>query len=113
MPQPTQPLTPEELAQAAKNAAHESYPHRLLVDADIAIDEAADGPMDETISSRMSRWSRMTGWRKRVGGAMCKFLNVFQRNHGPRAEVGDIVRAKHELGIEESSLDALESKQPK
>lgn len=92
---------PQQEAQAAK----EGYVRRLPVDADIAIDEALGGPMDETISSRMRRWSLMpSGIRQKIGKAICWGLDKFQKYHGEKAQAGDIERAKNVIAIEEKSL---------
>ncbi len=104
---PVQPLTPDQVRQAEANAGKEGYARRLPVALDIAIDEAAGGPMDETISSRMSRWAVMGGVRGVIGRGMCRFLNIFSKDHGPHAQVGDLTRARNEVVREEESLRKL------
>lgn len=102
------PLTPEQIAQQEARAAKEGYVRRLPVDLDIAIDEAADGPMDETISSRVRRISDAhPKWGLNPGVWLAKALNaglnLVQSNHGAKAEAGDLERAQNEVAIEEKA----------
>lgn len=53
----------------------------------IAIDQLGNailaGDPDETISSRMGKWSsrQKSGWRRKVGRTVCWFLNKIDKNH--------------------------------
>lgn len=51
----------------------------------IAIDQLANallfGDPDETISSRMGKWSNMNGWRKRVACPICWVLHLIDPHH--------------------------------
>ena len=60
---PNVPLTPEGIKQAEQRAENENYARRLPVALDIGLDEAAGGPMDMTISTRMWLWSKQKGFK--------------------------------------------------
>lgn len=79
-------------------ANHQGVIHHELVVADEFINGATLGPLDDTISSRMYRWKigmvpKPYFWKRWVGSGMCAFLNLFQRNHGFKANIGDHGRA--------------------
>ena len=103
---PVTPITPQQTALQEAKAAKEGYIRRLPVALDIAVDEAAGGPMNMTISTRMGIWAlRPQGIRKHIGVGMCKFLNLFQSNHDPKAAAGDLERAKQVTAdIEDSGI---------
>jgi len=103
------PLTPAQIAQAQKNSAHESYPHRDLVAVDQMANVLAGGLPDETISSRVRRVSDAhPGWSWNPGVWVAKALNaglnLIQTNHGEKAQVGDIQRAQN---VEKTDSGAL------
>jgi hypothetical protein len=98
---PVTPLTPAETSQQEAQAATEGWIHRDLV----AIDEAGNvvflrGLPDETISSHASR-AALEGheWGKVLSDA----LDWFQKNHGPKAQAGDLERAENIVQTEEAS----------
>ena len=104
---PVTPLTPEQTAQQEQQAAEEGWIHRDLV----AIDQAGNviflrGLPDETISSHASR-AAADGheWGKILSTA----LDWFQKNHGPKAEAGDLERAE---AIVKTELKSGEVSQP-
>jgi hypothetical protein len=101
MSAPIVPLTPEQEKQAEARAAKEPYLRRLPVVVDIATDEFLGGPMGETISSRCARAAEAGKW---WGIAMSRFLNLFQKDHGPLAQAGDIARAKSLEELEETAV---------
>jgi uncharacterized protein YfaQ (DUF2300 family) len=88
---PVIPLTPEQVAQAEAQAAKEGFLHRTLVGLDIFANVLTGGNEDETISSRSSRAATQG---KKWGIVMSKFLDIFQRDHGPKAQSGDVERAQ-------------------
>lgn len=92
-----------------QQAAKEGYLHRDGVAVDIAVDEIAGGPMDETISSRVRRVSDAhPGWSWNPGVWLAKginkFCNLFQKDHGAKAEAGDLERAQKAVEIEKQAL---------
>ena len=97
---PITPLTPEQVAQQEAQAAKEGYLHREAVAVDIFLNETADGKMDETISSRAARADEKGKWWGRV---MSRFLDFFQSDHGPKAQAGDVERAKAVESLEDQS----------
>ncbi|HXN98587.1 MAG TPA: hypothetical protein VN881_05900 [Candidatus Acidoferrales bacterium] len=100
MHSPITPLAPSAVQQQEQQAEHEKYLHRMLVGLDQFLNVVTDGDPDETISARSARAAEKgRPW----GLAMCKFLNVFQKNHGPKAQAGDVARADAVLAAEDGS----------
>lgn len=101
-------LTPQQAADAAKRAEQEGYVRRLPVELDIGADELAGGPMDETISTRMNRWSQMSGVRGFIGKWANRLNNVLfpskKGPHGPLATAGDMGRAEAEVERDKQAL---------
>lgn len=97
---PVTPLTPQQEAQQERQAGREGYVHRALVGLDQFVNVLCGGLPDETISSRASRAAEQG---KLWGVAMSRFLNLFQKDHGPKAQAGDTERAEKVLKTEESS----------
>lgn len=110
MTDPITPLDPQQTAKEEAQTAKEGYLRRLPVAIDIFADEVADGPMDETISSRAARASRKGKWWGRL---LSKFLNLFQKDHGADAQAGDVERAQNVLNLENSSGDLNQPNQEK
>lgn len=97
---PTVPLTPSETAAKEAKALKEGYVHRALVGLDQFVNVLTGGLPDETISARSARAAEQgKGW----GVAMSKFLNLFQANHGPKAQAGDAARAQRVTSVEKAS----------
>jgi hypothetical protein len=90
------PLTPQQIAEQEEQAASEGFIKRDLV----AIDQAAEtvifgGPPDTTISSETAVMATEdTGFKKEVGELVSKGLDLFQKDHGAKAEAGDLERAE-------------------
>jgi len=101
------PLTEEQKAQQEQKAAHEGLLARTLVSLDIFLNVLTGGLEDETISSRMARWSTNTGLRKLIGTAICRFLDLFESDHGAKAEAGDLERAQTVEQTESTSGNLL------
>jgi hypothetical protein len=100
MSDPITPLTPEQTQAAEVRAEHEVYLHRILVGLDQFMNVLSNGDPDETISARAARAAeRGKPW----GIAMSKFLNIFQKDHGPRAQAGDVARATAVETLEDAS----------
>lgn len=91
MTDPITPLTPSQTRTQEEQAAHEAYLHRVLVGLDQFFNVISDGDPDETISSRAARAAEKG---KPWGIAMSKFLNLFQKDHGAKAQAGDAERAQ-------------------
>jgi hypothetical protein len=80
-----------DIPVAMAKAANEGWVHRQLVAFDIAFNVIVlRGQQDETISTHSYR-AMLEG--KTWGKLMCKWLNGFQANHGPKATSGDYQRA--------------------
>jgi hypothetical protein len=100
MSDPITPLTPEQVAKQEAQASKEGYLHKDLVGLDQFANVLSGGNPDETISSRSARAAEQG---KTWGVVMSKFLNLFQRDHGPKAQAGDVERAEAVEKIEDSS----------
>jgi hypothetical protein len=101
MSDPITPLSSTQLATQEAQAANEGAVHRDLVAVDIAANEILlRGQMDETISSHAARADESG---KRWGRYLSKFLNLFQSDHGAKAQAGDLERAQNVTRIEASS----------
>jgi hypothetical protein len=99
---PITPLTKAETLAEEAAAKTEGYVHRDLVACDIAANVIAGGHEDETISSRCSRDALQ---HKPVGVAVSEVLDVFQSNHGAKAQASDVERAKELIALEDSAGD--------
>lgn len=102
---PVTPLTPAQTALQEAKAAKEGYLRRLPVALDIFASELADDPMNMTIStswgiaalgrSPSNPTQKIGKVRQSLAAAGCKFLNLFQTNHDPKAAAGDDWRGAH------------------
>jgi hypothetical protein len=97
---PITPLTPAQVAQQQAQAAKEGYLHRDLVALDQTANVFLGGKPDETISARAARADEKGRWWGRV---MSRFLDFFQSDHGPKAQAGDVERAKAVESLEDES----------
>ncbi len=77
------------------------YLHNVLVGADQEGNIILGGKPDETISSRSQRAADRGN---PVGKAMTGFLHLFQKDHGHKAEQGDLRRAEDVEETEEKAL---------
>jgi hypothetical protein len=84
------PLTPAEVAAQEAQAAKEGYIKRDLIALDMGVNVLTGGLPDETISSR---WARGAEQGHILGELGSKFLDVFQADHGAKAQAGDTERA--------------------
>lgn len=94
------PLTPQQLQKYETKALHQPYWHRLLVALDMFVNVIFNGHPDETISSRSAR-AATEG--KTWGVLMSKFLDLFQNDHGAKAEAADLERSKEVGYLEDKS----------
>jgi hypothetical protein len=94
------PLTPDQLARQEAQAEKEAYLKRALIGLDMFMNVLTDGDPDETISSRSARAAEKG---KHSGIFMSKFLDVFQHDHGAKAQAGDVARAQAVIATEDSS----------
>lgn len=94
------PLTPEQIAAQEAQASKEGYVKRNLIALDMEANSLLDGKPDETISSR---WARAAERGSKLGIIGSKLLDLFQRNHGAKAQAGDVERAKAIESTEENS----------
>lgn len=85
------PLTAAETEAQARHAIQEKYLERCLVGLDQFVNVLTDGDADETISARAARAAeRGKPW----GVALSRLLDLFQRDHGARAQAGDLGRGE-------------------
>lgn len=104
MNDPITPLTPQQTTLQEQRAGKEGYAKRDLIGLDQFVNVLADGDPDETISSRMARWSTEdSGLKKDIGDAMSAALDLAQKDHGAKAIAGDEDRAEKVAAIEEDS----------
>ncbi len=106
MSNPITPLSESQTQTQEQQTAKESYIRRELVDVDIFADETLGGREDETISTRLARWSyNYKGVRGFVGRIGSKMLGLIQKDHGADAAAGDLERAESETqAIEDSGI---------
>lgn len=97
---PLTPLDPAQTTVQEDQTAHERYVHRVLVGLDQFLNVLTDGDPDETISSRAARAAEK---KKPWGVALSKFLNLFQHDHGAKAQAGDFERAEAVAKLETES----------
>lgn len=96
------PLSSRQTAIQEEQAAAEGYLKRCLIGLDQFMNVLTDGDADETISSRAARAAQQgKGW----GIALSKFLDIFQSDHGAKAQAGDAVRAADVITTEVESGD--------
>ena len=101
---PITPLTPAQISTQEISASKEGYVKRDLVGFDQFVNVLTDGDPDETISSRMARWATEdSGLKHDLGSAVSKGLDLFQKDHGAKAEAGDLERAQTVVTTEESA----------
>jgi hypothetical protein len=91
MSNPITPLTPEQTEEQGLQALHEDYLRRVIVEVDVLLNVASGGRPDMTISSRAALAAKHGS---PVGIELSKLLNVFQPDHGAKADAGDLYRAQ-------------------
>lgn len=94
------PLTPAEVAAQEAKAAKEGYFMRDLIALDMGVNVLTGGLPDETFSSR---WARGAEEHHRLDELGSKALDLFQHDHGAKAQAGDTERATAVVEIEEAS----------
>ena len=82
-------------------AAREGWAHRFLVAFDICVNVLFRGQPDETISGRAYRASLEN---KLWGVVMNYWLGLLENQHGAKAAVGDLQRAKNRIKINSKVL---------
>ena len=103
----TTPSNNQVCAWAAKSAGH-GYIKRLLCALDMFVNAIFDGNLDETISSRTSRWVRCNTpefclWRW-ISTWIIWLCDLVEASHGIKAESGDMIRAIEVLNLERKDL---------
>lgn len=105
MTDPITPLTPEQVAAQEAKTAKEGYFKKDLIGLDQFVNVETGGNPDETISSRMARWdTESTGARHEIGKIISEGLDLFQADHGAKAEAGDLERSEAVRSIENKAL---------
>lgn len=99
---PITPLTKAQTLAQEASAATEGYVHRVAVAVDIATNVVAGGQEDETISSRASRDALE---HKPVGVVVSEVLDLFQADHGAKAQAADVERAEAVIKLETAAGD--------
>lgn len=94
------PLTTTEVVTEEKQASTEGYFIRVLIAFDIFANVVFKGNPDETLSSRSARAATEGKW---WGIILSKFLDLFQSDHGAKAEAGDVTRAEAVIALEDKS----------
>jgi hypothetical protein len=94
------PLTPAQVATQEAQAAKEGYIKRDLIALDMGVNVLTGGLPDETVSSR---WARGAEQHHIVGEIGSKFLDLFEKDHGAKAQAGDTERARHVVETEAAS----------
>jgi hypothetical protein len=94
------PLAPAQVVAQEAQASKEGYLKRDLIALDMGVNVLTGGLPDETISSR---WARGAEQGHFVGEIGSKFLDVFQRDHGAKAQAGDTERAERVVETEAQS----------
>ncbi len=95
-------LSQRQIEQQEQETCKEGYVHRVLVALDQFGNVVLGGDPDETISARSARAVERGNW---LGKFMCWWLDKLQRNHGEKAECGDLERAEIVEQIESRELD--------
>src|SRR5260370_28578655 len=85
------PLTPEQIVENEARAAKEGYVKRVLISLDQFANVITGGKPGETVSARSGRAAARGA---KFGKFMVWWLDKFQKNHGEKAEAGDLARAK-------------------
>lgn len=107
MSDPIQPLTRAQTAEYEASGENHGYVMRCLVALDQFANVVAGGESDETLSSR---WARADLNGSRLGRLGSRILDLFQPDHGARAQAGDLARGE---AVAASELDAGDLDQPR
>jgi hypothetical protein len=94
------PLTPEQIAAQEAQAGKNGYIKRNLIALDMEASVVMDGNPDETISSRLARDAEKG---MEIGILGSKILDVFEKDHGAKAQAGDVERAVIVIALETKS----------
>jgi hypothetical protein len=95
------PLTPEQIQLQESRAAKEGFVHRTLVAFDQFWNVATGGLPDETISSRAERDAIKGAF---LGKLLTHGLDLIQKQHGEKAEAGDLERSLAVAATEQQAL---------
>ena len=101
-------VTQAQIEAWAATAAGHNYFQRLLCGFDMYVNVIFGGMLDETISSRTSRWVRSKNPEFIVWRACATWIiwlcDLVQAMHGVKAESGDMIRALNALNKELADL---------
>ena len=93
-----------------KQRLKQGYVRRDLDEIDELGNVITDGPLDDTISSRMQRWKignvpHPTKFKRLLGRLMCWWLGDIQKDHDIKANAGDLASAEAEEKRTKSTLE--------
>lgn len=94
------PLTPAQIKQAEINSQHHNYIMRVLKGVDELANVVTDGNLDETISARVGRLAPHNELAKIVLAP----LDLIEKNHGEKAEAGNLADAEKVESVEKNAL---------
>jgi hypothetical protein len=110
---PIQPLTKEQEALAEAKANEESPFHEDMVVIDQAMGKIIGGMPDITMSTDLAIMAvQGKGVRKWIGIIGLKLLNLLEPDHGAKATVADLQRAKAAEAVLEAQLQAEKESLP-
>lgn len=97
-----QPLTPKEAQKSEQGSLDHTYPVRVAVSLDKLLATAffMTSDTDKTMSTVFAEWATKKpkgSFDQMLGQHMCEFLNLFSKDHGAKAELGDLVRAEQDV----------------
>ncbi|HEX5437144.1 MAG TPA: hypothetical protein VFW98_08290 [Gemmatimonadaceae bacterium] len=104
--------TAADSASILATGVHDAYWYHVLVALDCFVNALCGGMVGETISARCGRWALAvrghgTGWHW-LASFMCAWLDVIQPDHGQRAIVGALARARLLTAVEHDALARIE-----
>lgn len=92
MSSPVQPLSPDRLVRDEAEALRHNWFVRRMIALDVLLNVwIFNGRLDETVSAHAGRAAENGKW---YGVWACRFLNLFDSDHGAHAIAGDLARAE-------------------
>ena len=93
------PLTPQQAQISERGSLDHTYPVRVALSLDKLLATAfyMTRDTDKTMSTVFAEWATRKpqgSFDQVLGQHMCDFLNLFSKDHGAKAELGDLARAQ-------------------